>query len=181
MAGWFWRGGQRAVIFQDMETTRELDADQINEHVWCGATLDRGDIPRLAALGINRVINLETYLGYFPDALAAAGIDFISVPIPDLDQPLPEKLIEAAVAAIEDVVSQGGKVYVHCTAGWQRSPAMVACYLVYTGLPAERALALVKQKRPVARFYSAHIASAMRYEARLRKGSTRLKAADRIR
>lgn len=146
-----------------------LDAGQINEHIWCGATLDRSDIPSLESLGINRVINLETFLRYYPESLGRVGIDFVSIPVPDIDQPIPEKLIDSVVAAIAEAVSRGGKVYVHCTAGWQRSPALVACYLVYTGLPAEQALALVKQGRPVARFYPAHIASAIRYEARLRK------------
>lgn len=148
-----------------------LDADQINEHIWCGATLEQSDIPLLGKLGIDRVVNLETYLRYHPDSLASIGIDFVSIPVPDIDQPLQVRSIEAFVLAIEEVVSRGGKVYVHCTAGWQRSPALVACYLVYTGFPAERALAVVKQRRPVARFYPSHIASAMRYETRLRKNS----------
>ncbi|HET9533221.1 MAG TPA: dual specificity protein phosphatase [Blastocatellia bacterium] len=159
---------------------RTLDADRINEQIWCGATLDGEDFPLLGTLGINCVINLETCLRYSPQSLASTGIGFVSIPVPDLDQPLSEKFIDAGVAAIEDVVSGGGNVYVHCTAGWQRSPALVACYLVYAGLPAERALALVKQRRPVARFYSSHIASAMRYEARLRKNWQAMKTAGPI-
>jgi hypothetical protein len=158
-----------------LQMDRALDADPINEHIWCGATLDREDFPLLGTLGINCVINLETYLRYSPRSLASAGIGFVSIPVADIDQALPEKFIDAGVAAIEEVISGGGNVYVHCTAGWQRSPALVACYLVYAGLPAERALALVKQRRPVARFYSSHIASAMRYEARLRKNSSAMK------
>jgi atypical dual specificity phosphatase len=153
-----------------MSSTRKLDADQITEEVWCGATLDVTDIPLLEGIGIKRVINLETYENYPPAALTEAGIDFINIPVLDIDHPLPTKIIDVAVAAIDEVASRGARVYVHCTAGWQRSPAIIACYLVRKGLTAEQALAEVRSRRPVARFYPAHIASAIRYEVRLRIG-----------
>ena len=147
---------------------KELDADQITDNVWCGATLDVADMPILAAYAIRRVVNLETYENYPPEALKPFGIDFIRIPILDIDHPLPDEMIKRIVAAIDEVVGRGERVYAHCTAGWQRSPAAVACYLVYTGMGAEQALSLVREKRPVARFYPAHIASINEYAARLR-------------
>jgi len=145
-----------------------LDADRITETLWCGATLDECEFEMLSSLGIKRVVNVETYNRYSPGAFARFGIDFVNIPIRDIDQPLSDKQIDRVVTSIDEVASRGGAVYLHCTAGWQRSPALAACYLVYNGLSAEEALSLVKQSRPVARFYSAHIASVMRYEKRLR-------------
>ena len=146
-----------------------LDADQITEEVWCGATLDTNDIPLLTALGIRRVINLENYEGYDFKALAEADIEVFNLPLLDIDHPLPDDLIERAVSLIDEAAGRGNQVYVHCTAGWQRSPAVVACYLIYKGMGAEESLALVKKMRPVVRFYQSHIASAFEYEKQLRR------------
>ena len=149
----------------DSET---LDADRITETLWCGATLDEGEFEALSSLGIKRVVNVETYKRYSTQDFARLGMDFVNVPIQDIDQPLSDKQIDRVVAAIDEVAARAESVYLHCTAGWQRSPALAACYLVYKGLSAEDALVTVKRSRPVARFYSTHIASVMRYEMRLR-------------
>lgn len=153
-----------------------FDASQITGQVWCGATLSSNDIPMLVTLDIKRVVNVEMFQAYPLEGLARAGIDFVSFPIRDINEPLSDRVIDSVVAAIYECASCNSHVYVHCTAGWQRSPAVVACYLVYTGMAAERALALVKQKRPAARFYSSHIASVMRYEMRLRSRTGGLQA-----
>ncbi len=145
-----------------------LDADRITEEVWCGATLETSDIPVLVALGIRRVINLETRELYDFKALARANIELFNIPLLDIDHPLPDDIIERAVSLIDEAAQRGNQVYVHCTAGWQRSPAIVACYLIHKGISAERSLALVKEMRPVARFYQSHIASAFEYEKELR-------------
>lgn len=151
------------------EASRELlDAAQIAERLWCGATLDESQFAALRALGIRRVVNVEIFVYYSRAVLTSFGMDFLNVPIKDNDQPLSDKVIDRIVAAIDEVAARGESVYLHCTAGWQRSPALAACYLVYKGMAAETALAKVKQRRPVARFYSSHIASVLRYEMRLR-------------
>ncbi|HEY7544841.1 MAG TPA: dual specificity protein phosphatase [Blastocatellia bacterium] len=146
----------------------QLDADRITEEVWCGATLQTEDIPVLVSLGIRRVINLETREHYDFKALARANIELFNVPLLDIDHPLPNDLIEKTVSLIDEAAQRGDQVYVHCTAGWQRSPAIIACYLIHRGISAEESLALVKEKRPPARFYQSHIASAFDYEIRLR-------------
>ncbi|MEW6213118.1 MAG: dual specificity protein phosphatase [Acidobacteriota bacterium] len=146
----------------------QIDADRITEEVWCGATLETGDLPILVSLGIRRVINLENYENYDFKALAEADIEVFNLPLLDIDHPLPDDLIQRAVSLIDEAARRGDQVYVHCTAGWQRSPAVVACYLIYKGMGAEESLALVKRMRPVARFYQSHIASAFEYELRLR-------------
>lgn len=146
----------------------QLDADRITEEVWCGATLETNDIPILVSLGIRRVINLETREHYDFKSLARANIELFNIPLLDIDHPLPDDVIERAVFLIDEAARRGNQVYVHCTAGWQRSPAIVACYLINKGISAEKSLALVKEMRPAARFYQSHIASAFEYEKELR-------------
>jgi len=53
-----------------------------------------------------------------------------------------------AVTKLSELVEQFGPVLVHCQAGWSRSPAVVAAYLVRRQrLTAEQALAEVASKR----------------------------------
>lgn len=53
-----------------------------------------------------------------------------------------------AVDLLADLVAQAPPVLVHCRAGWSRSPAVVAAYLVrQQGLSADQALAEVVAKR----------------------------------
>jgi atypical dual specificity phosphatase len=151
-----------------IDSEGRLDADRITQEVWCGATLEEDDLSSLIRLGISRVVNLETSQHYDFQALLRARIDYFNIPVQDIDYPLPELVIEQTVTAIDEAARRGRRVYVHCTAGWQRSPAIVACYLIYKGLSAEQSFELVKQMRPAARFYASHISSAIRYEARLR-------------
>jgi atypical dual specificity phosphatase len=151
-----------------MSASSGFDAERITEEVWCGSTLEAGDIGKLARMGIRRVVNLETWQRYDFDAVRRAGMEFFNIPIQDLDLPISERVIEKAVIAIDESARRGHQVYVHCTAGWQRSPAIIACYLIFKGMTAEAALSLVKERRPVARFYSSHIASAIEFESKLR-------------
>ncbi|WP_435021552.1 dual specificity protein phosphatase family protein [Tundrisphaera sp. TA3] len=53
-----------------------------------------------------------------------------------------------AVTKLSRLVDQSGPVLVHCQAGWSRSPAVVAAYLVrHRRLTAEQALAEIRSKR----------------------------------
>ena len=60
------------------------------------------------------------------------------------------------VAAIDAALLKNKTVFIHCYAGMQRSCAVAAAYLMYVNalynrsLPAERAMEMVKQRKPVA-------------------------------
>ncbi len=71
---------------------------------------------------------------------------------------------------IYDAVKRGDRVLVHCSAGMQRSCALVACYLVwYRGLSAEEAVEYIRRKRPVAFFGGANLWEAIRQTELRRK------------
>lgn len=58
-----------------------------------------------------------------------------------------------ALRDIRDELAHGGRVLVHCQAGAQRSPAVVACYLVaFHDMTPEQAIEAVKAARPIAFF-----------------------------
>lgn len=63
---------------------------------------------------------------------------------------------------MHDTITNGSDVLVHCQAGAQRSPAVVACYLiVYHGYTPQNAIDFIKTKRPIAFFWSANLYKAL--------------------
>ena len=58
------------------------------------------------------------------------GVAVTRVPIVDFDKKDLVSHLDAAVAAVHAGVESGGKVYVHCTAGLNRSPTVIIGYLV---------------------------------------------------
>ncbi len=58
------------------------------------------------------------------------GIDVTRVPIQDFDKKDLLTHLDTAVSALHDGLADGGKVYVHCSAGLNRSPTVIIAYLV---------------------------------------------------
>jgi protein-tyrosine phosphatase len=75
------------------------------------------------------------------------GLDVIRVPITDFDKKDLLAHLDAAVAALHDALVDGGKVYVHCSAGLNRSPTVIIGYLVkHRGMALEEAVAWISEK-----------------------------------
>ncbi len=105
-----------------------------------GAVLTLLGPPELAALGAAGL----------PDAVRAAGMDWLHMPIDDFAAPGPAALAAWAVAGPEVAarLAAGGRVLVHCRAGLGRSGTVAAMVLVEAGLAPEAALAAVRAARP---------------------------------
>jgi len=52
------------------------------------------------------------------------------------------------IAFITDAVRNGGKVYIHCSAGVGRAPTMAAAYFLSKGHNLNEAVNMIKQVRP---------------------------------
>ena len=75
------------------------------------------------------------------------GIRVSRVAIRDFDKKDLLANLDAAVAAVADGVEGGGKVYVHCTAGLNRSPTVIIGYLMkHRGLELSDAEAWVRER-----------------------------------
>ena len=74
-------------------------------------------------------------------------IERIHAPIPDFAPPDPETR-DRAVAFLAEHVGAGRPVLVHCGAGYGRTGTILACYLVFSGMDADAAIALVRERRP---------------------------------
>lgn len=121
---------------------------QITAQLHVGGQYRRRGWDRMAARGITAVVNLRLE---FDDQLAGiAPQRYLYLPTVDDTPPTMEHL-RAGVDFIEDEISQGGAVYVHCGSGVGRAPSMVAAYLVTTGLSPEEAWERIRRVRPFVR------------------------------
>jgi protein-tyrosine phosphatase len=118
---------------------------------------DQEDVEMLAWMRVECVLNLVQDVEYHPGereeveaALAEAGIEEHRLTLEDYGS-LPPDALDWAVQEINRWLDEGRNVYVHCRAGWQRSPAVAsAAIAVREGIDIEQALARVHARKPSA-------------------------------
>eukprot|EP00442_Polarella_glacialis_P003455 CAMPEP_0115148920 /NCGR_PEP_ID=MMETSP0227-20121206/64156_1 /TAXON_ID=89957 /ORGANISM="Polarella glacialis, Strain CCMP 1383" /LENGTH=546 /DNA_ID=CAMNT_0002559037 /DNA_START=66 /DNA_END=1707 /DNA_ORIENTATION=- len=117
-------------------------------------------IDRLKDAGVGGVLNTQTQEDFHRrgidgkvlwDAYYLKQIDARHFPIEDFNgDDLARKLL-AGAAEVDDMVRQGKKVFIHCTAGMGRAPAVAVVYLCrYQGYSFEHAHSHVRAHRKVA-------------------------------
>jgi len=129
----------------------------ILDRLWVGSfPADTEDVRTLREAGITAVLNLQTdedILWNHEDRAAVeaelkkAGILEVRAPIRDFDvDDLADRLPEV-VARLDELIEAGHTVYVHCTAGMNRSPTAVIGYLHWVrGADLEQAVRLVRAR-----------------------------------
>ncbi len=107
--------------------------------------LDDADVARLAAIGVQHVINLA--LDDHPEALvgegeklAAAGIRYTHIPVP-FDAPDERHFAEFRAALVE-----GEAVHVHCIMNWRVSAFYYRLNREFLGMDEAMARALMRQQ-----------------------------------
>jgi len=79
----------------------------------------------------------------------AAGIEYLSVPIPDFGVPTDSLPFEKAVARVARALSEDRSVAVHCRQSIGRSGLMACAVLMAMGMPLEKAVTTVSTARGV--------------------------------
>jgi len=81
-------------------------------------------------------------------ASAALGLAFERLPVADGDPDALAARLPVAAARVDAFIVGGGRVYLHCNAGYNRAPTVAIAYLhVHRGYALEAACALVKGRR----------------------------------
>lgn len=120
------------------------------------------DIDRIhEGTGVSALLSLQT-----DDCRAALGIDYpmlekqgssrgllmLNAPIRDFDGADQRMRLPQAVANLSELLRDGHRTYVHCTAGINRAPLVVLGYLTFTeGRSVPDAIGLIQRGRPEAR------------------------------
>jgi membrane-associated phospholipid phosphatase len=119
--------------------------DEVSTNVWIGRKLSDREAGECVRSGVTAVLDLTAE---FSEAEAFRGVKYLNIPILDLTAPTREQLRGMAVFIEEQ--SRNGVVYVHCKAGYSRSVAAVAAYLVASGacVSGSDAFEVVKAARP---------------------------------
>jgi protein-tyrosine phosphatase len=122
-----------AIIWVVSSWFRTYGYSSVYDHLIVGALpLDEADVHLLAALGVDRVLNLVEDSEYkrgarrkVERALAKEEIEELRLPTEDYGNLSPD-LLEQATAQVIAWLDEERIVYVHCRAGWQRSAAVAA-------------------------------------------------------
>lgn len=118
---------------------------RITPEVYIGPQYRRAGKRRLEKLGITGGVNMRIE---FDDAARNLALpNYCHLPTIDDDAPTLAHLQEG-VAFIQRVISDGGKVYIHCAGGIGRAPTMAAAYFISQGHTLDEAIALIKKARP---------------------------------
>lgn len=138
----------------------EMNLDQIEPELFVGSCpRDAGDLQRLRSkYGVTAVLNVQAdedldYCGVDWPTLARAYEEAEIVvqrhPVRDFDPEALRRELPNCVRALETLIDDGHTVYVHCTAGVNRSPSTAIAFLHRCrGWDLEEAVAHVRRRHP---------------------------------
>ena len=107
---------ERIAQFKDAGITAVFNLQLPGEHPYCG----------------DKII-AESGFSYLPEELYAATISFYNWGWRDMEVPSLVEIINI-VQLMSFVIDNGGKVAVHCHAGYGRTGIAIACYLMYSSV-----------------------------------------------
>jgi protein-tyrosine phosphatase len=131
-----------------------------------------GEYPRVEDLswlrdahGVTAVVSLQDDADLASKRLRAADLENACValglrhhrdPVADGDPEALAVRLPVIVDRVHALIDAGGRVYLHCNAGYNRAPTVAIAYLhVHRGLSLDDACALVKQQRSCVPYMSA--------------------------
>lgn len=117
--------------FKAAKVTAIFNLTEPGEHPYCGTgTLEHSGFP------------------YSPEILMAAGIKHFNFGWPDMTVPSISLMMNIAKVASNEI-NNGGKIAVHCHAGFGRTGVAIACIMIYKDqLESTQVITFVRNRRP---------------------------------
>ncbi len=136
---------------------------QITPEIYVGSQHSQVGKRKLKQFGINGSVNLRIE---FDDAVHGLNLEeYCYLPTVDETPPTLEQLGKGVIF-IEQIVRNGGKVYIHCRGGMGRAPTMAAAYFISRGYTLDEAIGLIKKARPFINIRSVQLEQLKRFELR---------------
>lgn len=142
-----------------------LRFSQVRPNLYVGPQFGASGMRFLQSQGIDACVNMRIERDDAAYGLALPR--YLHLPTIDDDAPSVEHL-DRGVEFIREVITDGGKVYIHCGAGVGRAPSMAAAYLIAEGHSLEEALAEIRAVRPFITITAPQMRQLQAYEARYR-------------
>ncbi len=124
----------------------KLNMSWVNAQLAVGGRVRPEDIKALNVVGVTHVVDTRSEYCDDEQALRAEGIELLYLPTPDTHPLTVDQLLQGA-AWTQERIQKGGHVLIHCEHGVGRSVLLTCATLVYGGMSAHEALALVQSKR----------------------------------
>jgi hypothetical protein len=105
----------------------EFNADQVTDDIYIGDLASSCNKEELQNIGITHV--LTAIIGV--DPLFPDDFEYKNIYVNDNEWADIQEYFEECVKFIDDAVSSGGKVFVHCMCGVSRSSTLIAAYLIH--------------------------------------------------
>ena len=140
-------------IYRFLKRRHPFEYSQITDQLFIAAWPTGEDYDVLKDLGVRLVINMD----WVPadEKLNEPPLSLLA--LTEIDTPLTPMSMEniwKGVDRAQETFDQGERVMVYCKGGVHRSVVMACCILISQGYSAEEAMALVKERRPVADPYT---------------------------
>jgi hypothetical protein len=136
---------------------------RITSTVYIGPQFNKRGKKALEKEGLTGAINLRIE---FDDAEHGLALERYCY-LPTIDDAAPTMAhLEEGAAFAEQVIADGGKVYIHCAGGIGRAPTMAAAYFMSQGLTLDAALELIKGPRPFINIMPPQMARLREFEAK---------------
>jgi protein-tyrosine phosphatase len=126
---------------------KQLNYSDVTPRLAVGGAFRKRQIKRLRSRGVTAVVDCRREASDDPDALAAAGIDFLHLPTLDRHGFSYEQMRDGVEWVLERVGADHGKAFLHCEHGVGRGPLMACAVLVAQGHTAPEALRMVRGAR----------------------------------
>lgn len=140
---------------QHYRAQQEIDCDEVYPGIYIGDGATAKNKEYLKRLGITHLLNTAEgrrcgFVNTNSDYYRNTTIKYLGLAIMDLPSINISKYFYEAANFIDEAISTGGKVYVHCLLGVSRSATCVLAYLmIKKNMPAVDALRLVRRRRAV--------------------------------
>ncbi len=134
-----------------------LPVDRVAPWLLIGPALDEGGYRRLTELGVTHVADLREEAADNEGVMGALGLRWMRLPIPDRAAPSIDD-VERLIAWWEGERSEERALYLHCRAGFGRTPTVAIALLVHKGMPLMDAHRHVRAARPAAQPTEAQMA-----------------------